>query len=71
LAPRKCGRGAGRCGEDGSEISGVDFFLELRGGATGAAPGDGDLRELALSSIYCMFWTNDGFRGCVGSRGGV
>jgi hypothetical protein len=43
LALGKSGRGASHCGENGSKIGGVDFFLKLEGGATGAAPGDGEM----------------------------
>jgi hypothetical protein len=43
LALGKSGRGVGHCGENGSKIGGVDFFLELEGGATEAAPGDGEM----------------------------
>jgi hypothetical protein len=49
----KSGRGAGRCGEDWSEIGGVNFFLELGGGMTGAALGDGEMQARFHSSICC------------------
>jgi hypothetical protein len=67
----KSGRGAGRCGEDGGKIGGVDFFLELEEGVTEAAPGDGEMQARKLPLIHCTVKIPGGLRGCARSREGL
>jgi hypothetical protein len=71
LALGKGGRGTGRCGEDGREIGGIDFFLELRGGATGVALGDGEMQARFHSSIRCKIEETENIRRCAGTWGGA
>jgi hypothetical protein len=71
LALGKSGRGTGHCGENGSKIGGVDFFLELEGGATGAAPGDSEMQVRFHSSIPYKIEETESIRRCAGTWGGA
>jgi hypothetical protein len=70
LAMGESGRRAGWRGEDGSKIGGVYFFLELRGGVAGGAPGDGEMQVRIHSSSRCKTEGTEGIRRCAGTRGG-
>jgi hypothetical protein len=68
LALGKSGRGVGCCGEDGSKIDGVDFFLECCRDPARAASGRGGLQRSMASVSGWESRREKGVRGCARSR---